>query len=315
LPAKLSGPALRQRFLIKEELMPRPALMKSWRYPLALGVLLAAAVPNTTRGDDAAAPQEKPAVADESPTSDQLDKLYEARTVRVAPAKDAAPIDFAYRLLKPAAIAPGTHYPLVIFLHGAGERGNDNLNQLNYFPTWIAEPSARKAHPCFVLAPQCRDDQKWVDVDWSALESTPQSPTPTGDMLAVIAAIEETLKREPVDPTRISLTGLSMGGYGSWDLAARMPERFAAVLPICGGGDETTAAKIKDLPIWCFHGDADTAVRVERSRTMIEALRAAGGAPKYSELAGVGHDSWTPAYRDPDVLAWLFAQKKPAKGK
>ena len=295
--------------------MPRPALMKSWRYPLALGVLLAAAVPNTTRGDDAAAPQEKPAVADESPTTEQLDKLYEARTVRVAPAKDAEPVDFAYRLLKPAAIAPGARYPLVIFLHGAGERGNDNLNQLKYFPTWMAEPSARKAHPCFVLVPQCRDEQKWVDVDWSKIESTPQSPTPTVDMLAVIAALEDTLKREPIDPTRISLTGLSMGGYGSWDLAARMPERFAAVLPICGGGDEATVAKIKDLPIWCFHGDADTAVRVERSRTMIEALRAAGGAPKYSELAGVGHDSWTPAYRDPDVLAWLFAQKKPAKGK
>ena len=134
-------------------------------------------------------------------------------------------------------------------------------------------------------------------------------------MLAVIAALEDTLKREPIDPARIYLTGLSMGGYGSWDLAARMPDRFAAVIPICGGGDGATAAKIKDLPIWCFHGDADTAVRVERSRTMIEALRAAGGAPKYSELAGVGHDSWTPAYRDPDVLAWLFAQKKPTKGK
>jgi len=295
--------------------MPRPALMKSWRYPLALGVLLAAAVPNTTRGDDAAAPQEKPAVADESPTSDQLDKLYEARTVRVAPAKDAEPVDFAYRLLKPAAIASGARYPLVIFLHGAGERGNDNLNQLEYFPTWIAQPSARQAHPCFVLAPQCRDDQKWADVDWSKIESTPLSATPTVDMLAVIAALEDTLKRESVDPTRIYLTGLSMGGYGSWDLAARMPERFAAVIPICGGGDEATAAKIKDLPIWCFHGDADTAVPVERSRTMIEALRVAGGTPKYSELSGVGHDSWTPAYRDPDVLAWLFAHKKPAKGK
>ena len=295
--------------------MPRPTPIKTWCRRLALGVVLAAAPAIATRGDDAAPPQETPAVADESLTTDQLDKLYEARTVRVAPAKDAAPIDFAYRLLKPAAIAPGTRYPLVIFLHGAGERGNDNLNQLTYFPTWIAESSARKAHPCFVLAPQCRDDQKWVDVDWSALESTPQSPTPTGDMLAVIAAIEETIKREPIDPTRISLTGLSMGGYGSWDLAARMPERFAAVLPICGGGDEATAAKIKDLPIWCFHGDADTAVRVERSRTMIEALRAAGGTPKYSELAGVGHDSWTPAYRDPAALTWLFAQKKPAKEK
>jgi predicted peptidase len=281
---------------------------------LALGALLTAALPTTTRGDDAP-PKETPAVADESPTTDQLANLYEARTVRVAAAKDVKPVEFAYRLLGPKSITPGTRYPLVIFLHGAGERGNDNLSQLKYFPTWMAEPSARKAHPCFVLAPQCRDEQKWVDVDWSKIESTPQSPTPTVDMLAVIAAIEDTLQREPIDPARIYLTGLSMGGYGSWDLAARMPDRFAAVLPICGGGDGATAAKIKDLPIWCFHGDADTAVRVERSRTMIEALRAAGGAPKYSELAGVGHDSWTPAYRDPDVLAWLFAQKKPAKGK
>jgi predicted peptidase len=272
-------------------------------------------VPTTTRGDDDAPPKETPAVADESPTTDQLAKLYEARTVRVAAAKDVEPVEFAYRLLGPKSITPGTRYPLVIFLHGAGERGNDNLSQLKYFPTWMAEQSARKAHPCFVLAPQCRDEQKWVDVDWSKIESTPQSPTPTVDMLAVIAALEDTLQREPIDPARIYLTGLSMGGYGSWDLAARMPDRFAAVLPICGGGDEATAAKIKDLPIWCFHGDSDTAVSVERSRTMIEALRAAGGAPKYSELAGVGHDSWTPAYRDPDVLAWIFAQKKPAKGK
>jgi len=282
---------------------------------LALGALLTAALPITTRGDDAAAPKEKPAVADESPTTDQLANLYEARTVRVAPAKDVEPVEFAYRLLGPESITAGTRYPLVIFLHGAGERGNDNLSQLKYFPTWMAEQSARQAHPCFILAPQCRDEQKWVDVDWSKIESTPQSPTPTVDMLAVIAALEDTLQREPIDPARIYLTGLSMGGYGSWDLAARMPDRFAAVLPICGGGDEATAAKIKDLPIWCFHGDADTAVRVERSRTMIEALRAAGGAPKYSELAGVGHDSWTPAYRDPDVLTWLFTQKKPAKGK
>jgi len=294
--------------------MPRPAT-RSWLCSLALCALLTAAAPITTRGDDAAAPKETPAVADESPTTDQLANLYEARSVRVAAAKDVEPVEFAYRLLGPESITPGTRYPLVIFLHGAGERGNDNLSQLKYLPTWMAEQSARKAHPCFVLAPQCRDEQKWVDVDWSKIESTPQSPTPTVDMLAVIAALEDTLQREPIDPARIYLTGLSMGGYGSWDLAARMPDRFAAVIPICGGGDGATAAKIKDLPIWCFHGDADTAVRVERSRTMIEALRAAGGAPKYSELAGVGHDSWTPAYRDPAVLAWLFAQKKPTKGK
>ena len=292
---------------------PAPSTSRFGRLSIAL--LLATSLHATICGADDAAPKEIPDVADKSPTTEQLAALYEARTVRVAAAKDIEPVDFAYRLLKPESITPGTRYPLVIFLHGAGERGDDNLSQLKYLPTWMAEAKARQAFPCFVLAPQCRDDQKWADVDWDAVESTPQSPTPSVDMLAVIAALEDTLRREPVDPSRIYLTGLSMGGYGSWDLAARMPDRFAAVLPICGGGDEATAAKIKDLPIWCFHGDADTAVRVERSRTMIEALRAAGGTPKYSELPGVGHDSWTPAYRDPDVLAWLFAQKKPAKGK
>ena len=101
-----------------------------------------------------------------------------------------------------------------------------------------------------------------------------------------------------------------MGGYGTWDLATRHPDRFAAILPVCGGGDERLAARIGPLPIWCFHGDADKAVSVERSRCMIAAVRAAGGRPIYSELRGVGHDSWTPAYRDPFVLDWLFAQRR-----
>ena len=118
------------------------------------------------------------------------------------------------------------------------------------------------------------------------------------------------MQDEPVDPDRVFLTGLSMGGYGTWDLAARMPDRFAAILPICGGGDIATATRIARLPIWCFHGDADDAVPVERSRQMIAAVKAAGGKPRYSELPGVGHDSWTPAYRDPAVLEWLFDQSR-----
>jgi predicted peptidase len=101
-----------------------------------------------------------------------------------------------------------------------------------------------------------------------------------------------------------------MGGYGSWDLAARMPERFAAVIPICGGGDEATAHRLATLPIWCFHGEDDPLVPVGLSRSMIAAIKAAGGTPISSELPGVGHDSWTPAYRNPAVLDWLFAQRR-----
>jgi predicted peptidase len=232
---------------------------------------------------------------------------FHARTVTVTEAGEA--VEFRSQLLAPPAIEPGRRYPLVVFLHGAGERGRDNEKQLKYLPTWMTEPALRERHPCFLLAPQCREDERWVDISWADKKSTPQGP-PTTDVLSVIAALNAVIAAEPVDPGRIYLTGLSMGGYGTWDLAARQPERFAAILPICGGGDEATAPRLAKLPIWCFHGDADKVVPVERSRTMIAAVRAAGGDPKYSELPGVGHDSWTPAYRDPAVLDWLFAQAK-----
>lgn len=289
--------------------MARPAAL------LALALVLALSLPHA-RADEPQPNKEAP-VADAPLTEERLAELYEARSVRISTPEENAgePIELRYRLLAPAATRPGDRHPLVLFLHGAGERGTDNLAQLKYLPAWLAEPAARERFPCHVLAPQCRPEKKWADADWSATESTAQSPAPTPDMLGAIAALEDTLRREAVDPDRVFVTGLSMGGYGTWDLAARMPGRFAAALPICGGGDERTAAKLVALPIWCFHGDADRAVPVERSRTMIEAIRAAGGEPRYTELAGVGHDSWTPAYRDPAVLEWLFSQRRPAAAK
>lgn len=230
--------------------------------------------------------------------------------------EDGAPVVFRYRLLEPPAgisgvsRPPGRKMPVVLFLHGAGERGSDNEQQLQYLPTWLAEPASRERYPCYLIAPQCRADHQWVEVAWNDRASTPQAATPTTDMAAAVAALEATLALEAADPRRVFLTGLSMGGFGAWDLAARMPERFAALLPICGGGDERTAPRLIDVPVWCFHGAADTAVPVERSRRMIAALEAAGGTPKYSELPDVGHDSWTPAYRDPAVLDWLFRQSR-----
>lgn len=101
-----------------------------------------------------------------------------------------------------------------------------------------------------------------------------------------------------------------MGGYGTWDALARRPDFFAAAIPICGGGDPSTVEKFKHVPIWCFHGDEDRAVNVERSREMIEALKAAGGSPKYTEYAGVGHDSWTRTFQNEETFAWLFDQRK-----
>ena len=117
-------------------------------------------------------------------------------------------------------------------------------------------------------------------------------------------------KEYSIDPQRIYLTGLSMGGYGTWDLLARKPDLFAAGVPVCGGGDESTAEQIANIPIWVFHGDLDSAVPVSRSRTMVEALKKAGGHPKYSEYPGVEHNSWDKAYADPELMKWLFAQKR-----
>jgi predicted peptidase len=236
---------------------------------------------------------------------------YSEQTIELE--ENGQPLLFRYRLLRPATVEPGKQYPLVLFLHGAGERGNDNSSQLQYLPTWLAGAAWRQQFPCFVIAPQCRAEHRWSAFNWSDKKSSPLAAEPTTDLAAAIAALEKVSASEPVDPDRVYLTGLSMGGYGSWELAARMPERFAAVSPICGGGDEAQAKKLTSLPIWCFHGGADQVVPVARSRAMIAAIEAAGGKPKYTEFPGVGHDSWTPAYRDSGLLEWLFAQRRPGR--
>lgn len=236
-------------------------------------------------------------------------EAFESRQVTVV--ENGAPVEFRYRLLRPAAAAADTRFPVILFLHGAGERGNDNERQLTHFPRWMAEASQRATRPCFLLAPQCRNERAWSEFDWKTKQVASLTDAPTTDMAAALAALDDVLAAEPgADADRVYVTGLSMGGYGSWDLAARMPERFAAVLPICGGGDAAAANRLTKLPIWCFHGEADPLVPVGLSRSMIAAVKAAGGTPIYSELPGVGHDSWTPAYRNPAVLDWLFAQRR-----
>lgn len=215
-----------------------------------------------------------------------------------------------YRLFKPKALDPNaaTKYPLILFLHGAGERGTDNEKQLKHAAPW-ADPRVQEGHPCFVVAPQCPDERRWVEVDWGS-ESHEQPEDPSLPMRLVMGLIPSLLDEFPIDRGRVYLTGLSMGGYGAWDLAARRPEWFAAVVPICGGADLDTAPKLAKLPVWAFHGAKDGTVPVSRSRGMVSALKEAGGAPKYTEYAEVGHDSWDRAYADPCLAAWLFSQRR-----
>jgi predicted peptidase len=214
-----------------------------------------------------------------------------------------------YRLMKPQGYDKKKTYPLVVFLHGSGERGIDNNRQLVHGVAEFAKAAARKKYPCFLIAPQCPANQMWVDVDWSAKKhKISKEPSRSGKL--VLGLIDEMKKEFSIDPKRIYLTGLSMGGYGTWDLLARKPALFAAGVPICGGGDEKTGKTLAKIPIWVFHGDKDNAVNVERSREMVAAIKKAGGKPKYTEYKGVGHNSWTRAYNDPALMKWLFKQKR-----
>jgi predicted peptidase len=214
-----------------------------------------------------------------------------------------------YRLMRPETVEAGKKYPLVIFLHGAGERGTDNEVQLVHGVKDFAKPEARKKYPCFLVAPQCPQGKQWVQVPWSA-DKHDMPPVPSAPAALLVGLMDELEKNLPVDLDRVYITGLSMGGYGTWDLLSRQPERFAAAVPVCGGGDEKKAGKMVKVPIWAFHGAKDEAVPVSRSRNMVGAVNKAGGAAKYTEYPDVGHDSWNGCYADPEMMEWLFGQKR-----
>ena len=200
-------------------------------------------------------------------------------------------------------------YPLILFLHGAGERGVDNEKHIVHIKNLFLNNKNRKKYQAFVVAPQCPDGRRWVEVNWSA-ESHSMPEKPSWAMKHTMDLLNDLIKKYPVDTTRIYLTGLSMGGYGTWDVMARQPEKIAAAIPICSGGDEKMAEKIKDIPVWVFHGEKDKVVSVRRSQNMVEAIKNAGGNPKYTEYKGVGQGSWIKAYNEKLLLEWMFEKKK-----
>jgi predicted peptidase len=238
----------------------------------------------------------------ESPPPDPY-KVFEARVYGEGDAK------LPYRLLKPLNYDAKQKYPLVLLLHGAGERGAGNDLQLVHGGRNFIDEAFRKRHPAFIVAPQCPAEKKWVEVPWDAKShKAPADPGPT--MKAVFGLLESLQKEFSIDESRLYGVGLSMGGYGTWDILQRRPELLAAAVPICGGGDPAYAERFKTTPVWAFHGDADPAVPVSRSRDMIQALQAAGGRPIYTEYEGVEHDSWTRTFDNRLMWDWLFAQHK-----
>jgi predicted peptidase len=185
---------------------------------------------------------------------------------------------------------PDQHWPLILFLHGMGERG-DNLERIKIhgIPKVVEE---RPDFPFVCISPQCPDDSTWRD-----------------HHLALKALLDHVLSAYAVDSRRVYLTGLSMGGYGTWSLAMAYPQLFAAIVPICGGGQSRWAGMLKQVPVWAFHGGADEVVPPEESQSMVDALQASGGDVRFTVYPGVGHDSWTQTYANPELYDWFLAHQ------
>jgi predicted peptidase len=199
-----------------------------------------------------------------------------------------------YQIFVPHDYKGDTEYPVMLFLHGAGETGTDGENQVKV-GIGKAIKKQEKTFPFIVVLPQSQKRSWQADKE---------------DGKRAIAIFDEVRKTYKTDEKRQYLTGLSMGGYGTWSAAAAYPDRWAAIAPICGGGNIKDAPKIKDIPCWNFHGDKDTSVKVDLSRNMIKALKEAGGSPKYTEYPGVGHNSWDQAYGTAELYTWLLENKR-----
>lgn len=219
-----------------------------------------------------------------------------------------------YRVYEPMSLenlvdTVTTKFPLIIFLHGAGERGDDNINQLFWGAKDLLKTVSTKGKEAFMLYPQCPSDMRWVQVDW-ADDSTHTRPKTISQPLGAVWSLVQKMKIEyPVDPNRIYVVGLSMGGYGTWDLLQRFSKEIAAAVPICGWGEPTKANTMLDTPIWAFHGAEDTVVPVARTRNMVKAIRDQGGQKvRYTEYPYVGHNSWSPTFSTTELWDWLFAQ-------
>lgn len=213
--------------------------------------------------------------------------------------------EFRYRLLPPAKIIEGRRYPLVVYLHGSGETGTDNCRQLNDLPSLMVKPEYRERFDCFVLAPQCPDG-----LSWTSSIIVPPGGSTSEPVTPALPSIETVLSDQPIDRQRVYLTGFSMGGFGTWGLAALKPELFAAIVPVCGGGNPSTASNLVNIPTWAVHGGRDKVVVPEQSQQMIDALTTARGQPRLNILPDAGHESTWAYALDSGVLDWMFQQRQ-----
>ena len=227
--------------------------------------------------------------------------------------KDSKGTILKYRVLYPENYDQGKKYPIILFLHGAGERGDDNEKQLVHGSRIFTNPVNREKYPAIVLIPQCPKEYYWhIDQrpDNFSRGSYDADPVVSTPLSAAKELLDSYIANEKVDKNRIYIMGLSMGGMGTFDLVSRYPDLFAAAIPICGGVNPSRLAAAKDVKFRIFHGDADPTVPVTNSRDAYKALKKAGAKVELIEFAGCGHNSWDPAFNYPDFLEWLFKQKK-----
>lgn len=219
-------------------------------------------------------------VAQESPQDEAQKKQKAELVVRIT---------MNYLLYLPEDYDQKESWPLILFLHGAGERGDDlELVKVHGPPKLIANG---QKFPFIVVSPQCPEALSW-------------------DPEKLTALLDTIVEKYKVDTDRIYVTGLSMGGFGTWSLAMHTPDRFAAIAPICGGGESRYADRIVGLPIWAFHGDKDEAVPIKRSQDIVNAVQKAGGNVEFTVYPGVGHDSWTETYDNPKLYEWFLSHTR-----
>ena len=222
-----------------------------------------------------------------------------------------------YRILFPEHFDPAKKYPLVFFLHGAGERGSNNSAQLTHGAKLFLDEEVRRRYPAIVVFPQCPSESYWANVQFKTDSLGRRSGfefqkggKPTVAMSALLGLTDRMLEKPFVDRDRVYLGGLSMGAMGTFELLRRKPKVFAAAFAICGGDNTKNVKKYKRVPLWVFHGDADPIVPVSLSENVVEALRDKKADVKFTVYPGVGHNSWDNAFAEKQLLPWLFRNSK-----
>ena len=221
-----------------------------------------------------------------------------------------------YRLLLPENYNANKKYPLIFFMHGSGERGNDNEKQLQHGAALFLKNEVRKNYPAIIVFPQCPQNSYWSNVNFKTdsignrIFIFKADATPTIAMKMAEGLLHKIIKQYPVQKKQVYIGGLSMGGMGTFEMVYRNPKLFAAAIPICGGGDPVTAKKIRKIKWWVFHGAKDDVVPPYNSEVMVNALQKAKASVKFTLYPEANHNSWDAAFAQPELLSWLFAQKR-----